>query len=455
MSKLKIGSITIIVNGYSLNNGLPYFQRAVPARLQTRFRKKTIKIRLLGEHGNFAVQCHRLTLQHDALFKAMDNDLTITPTEDKLAAFALLAMYGLSPRGATPIVKAPLDWSGSFDETPHINEFLDTELSPGTTPSRLALNAREALFNGLPTLLSEAFAVYLANHTKSENKSFNKAQKAHWDKVVNFTGDIALEAFTRDQAKEFRDHRLQAGIKPVSVKREISTIKAVFEKAIVELSLNMKNPFEKLTIIGSEDKGKRQPFTKDELGKLIEAARVKDDERRRLVLCLAMTGARLAEIVGLRKQDIDLDKQIIAIVPHASRSLKTSHSKRRIPMHPWAREALLKQIYTSNNPYVFPSYASDLAVNADSASAMIKKWIVTILPLCTKTAHSMRHSMADLMREANAPTAIKNAIGGWSNQEGVAEHYGEGYSDHVLRTHLLNALNWLPSVNLPSAGADA
>ena len=447
MSKLQIGSITVIVNGYIINNGLPYFQRAVPQRLQSRIGKKNIKIRLRSEHGNIAVQCHRLTEQFNALFKAMDNDPRITPTESRLAAVALLANYGLSPVDAQTTIPMPANWVGTFDPTPHINDFLDNELPSGSSPSNLALIAREALFHGLPTLLSEAFSVYLDNHKKSGDRKFRSAQQAHWDKLIKFSGDIALEAFSRQQAREFRDHRLMAGVKPVSVKREISTIKAIFEKAIVELSLRIKNPFEKLTIVGSEEAGKRSPFTKDELCRLIETAKAQDDERRRLVLCLALTGARLAEIVGLRKQDIDLDKRIIAIVPHVTRSLKTTHSKRRVPVHPWALEALRKQIEASGTSYVFPAYASDSGVNADSASAMIKKWIISVIPNTPKTAHSMRHSMADLMREANVPNAIKNAIGGWSNQEGVAGHYGEGHSDAILRNHLLSALSWLPSAD--------
>ncbi len=114
-------------------------------------------------------------------------------------------------------------------------------------------------------------------------------------------------------------------------------------------------------------------------------------------------------------------------------------------MHPLAREALRKQIETSDGKFVFPSYASDVSVNADSVSAMLKKWIASVLSGTTKTTHSLRHTMSDLLREANTPDAIKNAIGGWSNTKSVAEHYGEGHSELVLRRHLLAALDWLPS----------
>ena len=46
MTKLKVGSITLIVNGYYINNGRPYFQRAVPADLQKLLGKSKIAIAL-------------------------------------------------------------------------------------------------------------------------------------------------------------------------------------------------------------------------------------------------------------------------------------------------------------------------------------------------------------------------------------------------------------------------
>ena len=44
MTKLKVGSITLIVNGYYINNGRPYFQRAVPADLRKRLGKSKIQL---------------------------------------------------------------------------------------------------------------------------------------------------------------------------------------------------------------------------------------------------------------------------------------------------------------------------------------------------------------------------------------------------------------------------
>jgi hypothetical protein len=95
MSAVKIGSITIIVNGYTLNNNVPYFQKAVPSALKPRMGKSNVKIRLLIQDGNFAIQCHRLNERYDTLFRAMKDDERLTPSEAKVAAFVLLQTHGL------------------------------------------------------------------------------------------------------------------------------------------------------------------------------------------------------------------------------------------------------------------------------------------------------------------------------------------------------------------------
>jgi integrase len=97
----------------------------------------------------------------------------------------------------------------------------------------------------------------------------------------------------------------------------------------------------------------------------------------------------------------------------------------------------------STNGFIFPAYANEESVKSDSASAMLKKWFGSVLPETQKTAHSMRHTMADLLREVETPLDIREAIGGWSNKKSVAEHYGEGYSDQILQKHLMAAFKWL------------
>ena len=134
MSTLKIGSITVIVNGYTTNNGLPYFQKAVPESLRGRLGKATIKIALRAENGNFAIQCHRLNQQYTDLFRAMKTNGKLTSSELKKEATALLASFGYEPGDALHTFdrSSHIEPAASFDKTPHIS-WLEERLLPACT----------------------------------------------------------------------------------------------------------------------------------------------------------------------------------------------------------------------------------------------------------------------------------------------------------------------------------
>ncbi len=288
MSKLSFGSITVIVNGYTTNNGLPYFQKAVPAALRSRLGKATIKIRLHERNGHFAVQCHRLEERYSALFRAMRDDESITPSEAKLAALSLLEQVGLKEGDGAHEVRIPLG-DGRVDVMNPAIDILHDYLGDNEIKPSLATSvAFKALNNQLPVLLSEAFSIYLDNHQKGKDKKFIDSQKQHWDKLVNFLGDKAINAVTRKDARAYRDNRLASGVAPSTVTREINVIRAVFTKAIRELSLGIPNEFSGIEIPnGTKKEKERIPFTKEEVKLLVNQAIRLDDEKRRLVIVLA------------------------------------------------------------------------------------------------------------------------------------------------------------------------
>jgi integrase len=444
MSALKIGSITIIVNGYTTNNGLPYFQKAVPESLRGRLGKATIKIALKAENGNFAIQCHRLNQQYTDLFRAMKTNGKLTSPELKKEATALLASFGYEPGDALHTLDRPshIEPTASFDPTPHISWLEEILLPNGTEEaSPLIQTAFKLLNNRVPVLLSEAFVVYLNNHNKGRDKKFKASQLQHWNKLINKLGDISIESVTREMARNFRDSRLSAGLSSPSVLRELNTIKAVFSKAIREIPLNMRNPFESLQIPQTiESENERTPFTRDEILTLIHSAIKQDDEKRRIVITLALTGARLAEIVGLRKQDFDIQNQAITITPHATRSIKTNKS-RVVPLLPIAFEAIQKQYEGSQSDYIFPTYANSSSTNSDSASAALNKWSKKIVPI--KSMHCFRHSFRDQMREVMCPESISKEIGGWASSHDVSVEYGQGHSLVLKRQWLSKAYEWI------------
>jgi integrase len=438
MSTLQFGSITIIVNGYTINNGLPYFQKAVPLALRSRCGKATIKVRLHEHNGNYALQCHRLDKQFSALFRAMKDDPTITPTDAKLAGIALLETAGLRPGDGLHEFKVQRS-DGRFEVINPAQEFLHDFLTERDfSASATTTAAFAALDNKLPVLLSEAFPVYLDNHSKGSDKKFIEAQRQHWNKLVDLLGDVPIKTVTRLDAKKYRDHRLAGGVAPSTVKREINILRAVFAKAIRELSLGVPNQFSGLEIKQSNRNSKdRVPFSKDEIQLLVTEALRLDDEQRRIVLVLALTGARLAEIVGLRRADFDPISKSIHIREHATRSVKTEQSNRVVPLLPLAYEALSKQVKEAREEYLFPSYASDEGTNADSASATLNKWAKKHVD--GKTMHCFRHALRDQLRAVMCPESIAKEIGGWSSTHDVSVHYGQGYPLEVKREWLEKA----------------
>ena len=445
MTKLKVGSITLIVNGYYINNGRPYFQRSVPADLRKRVGKSKISIPLKPEHGHAAVQCQRLSDSWAALFKAMRNDPNLTPTEVKQAAISKLALFGLKAGDGNVELPIPYGHEGTFNPSAHLDAFEDAIEDDFRRRDPVAIAAFEALRKPMPVLLSEAFAIYLDNHQKGNDRAFEESQSQHWTKFVTLTGDIPLTTLSREHAKAYRDHRLNTGVKAATVKRELNTLAAIVNKAFAELTINQKNPFGNLTIhkTDTNTSTEKQPYSREEITKLLSQARALNDERRRIVIVLALTGARLAEIVGLRRRDVDLSGKSILIVPHPSRSLKTPSPKRAIPLLPLAHAALKAQLTEHADDFVFPTYARKRAVKSDSASAALNKWAKTIVSAPNRTMHSFRHALRDQLRAVNCPDAVSKAIGGWSEGNDVSSSYGLGYALEVKREWLTKAYGWV------------
>jgi len=438
MARLSLGSITLIVNGYHLNNGLPYFQKAVPPDLRSRFGKSLIKHRLHSEDGSVAVQCHRLNERYKALFRAMRNDQALTPPEVKAAGLALLQAGGLQPNEGLAEVRIPLA-DGRVEVLNPATDFLHDYLSDrGYSRSAATDAAFAALKGNSPVLLSEAFSVYLDNHKRGKDKAWIAKQKQHWDKLIRSLGDKPLVDVTRNDAKAYRNHRLDSGVKPSSIRREISTIKAVIAKAILELSLGITNQFSSLEIADNDGASTaRVPYSVTEIRVLVEEALTANDEQRRIIVALAFTGARLAEIVGLRVEDVDLTNKAIRIRTHAGRRLKNKQSERDVPLLLPAFNALKAQVELVGKGMLFPRYVRNGTVVAVSASAALNKWAKK--RVADKIMHCFRHSLRDLLRAVGCPESVSKAIGGWASDGDVSEGYGSGYPLNIKRKWLEKA----------------
>jgi len=182
----------------------------------------------------------------------------------------------------------------------------------------------------LGSTLSHACDVY--KHIKGKGRG--KLFFTHTDRAIGYAiqclANKDLNEYTTIDAGEFRDWLFERGLKRSSVSRNLTIIKAVVNLCIQEEGLGMNNPFAKVYIPSDESHTKRHSLTVEQIKLLQQRCRQQDDSLRWLAALISDTGMRLAEAVGLSKDDLKLTDEVphVVIRKHPWRPLKTSGSER-------------------------------------------------------------------------------------------------------------------------------
>ena len=292
----------------------------------------------------------------------------------------------------------------------------------------------------LGSTLSHACDVYKRTKGNGRGKLFF----THTDRAVGYAiqclGNKDLCEYTTIDAGEFRDWLFTKGLKRSSVSRNLTIVKAVVNLYIQEEGLGINNPFAKIYIPSDENLTKRHSLTIEQIKLLQQRCKQQDDSLRWLAALISDTGMRLAEAVGLSKDDLKLDDEVphVVIGKHPWRPLKTSGSARIIPLVGAALWASQRLSDTVSGEFLFPQYVNGISTNANSASAALNKWMKTFLPKeCV--VHGMRHAFRDRLRAVNAPTDMIDQLGGWSLQS-VGQGYGAGFSVHQASQAMLKLI---------------
>ncbi len=280
---------------------------------------------------------------------------------------------------------------------------------------------------GQPDLL-QALELYLHLKGKNRPKSFEAAASRTCNYLIGIAGNKCLGDYTRADALKFREWLVNRGLTGSSVTRNFSYLKAVFNFAVSEYALDVRNPF--IGVYHDRQAGvtKRQPIPMQNIKRVQAKCRQIDDDMRWLVALLSDTGLRLAEGAGLLKTDIHLDCEVpfVRIQKHPWRGLKTRSSERNVPLVGQALWAAERALHAScGSAFAFARYNQTDTTAANSASAALNKWLKQYVPTgCTM--HSFRHSMRDRLRAVQCPADIADQIGGWA-ADGVGQGYGSGY----------------------------
>jgi len=291
--------------------------------------------------------------------------------------------------------------------------------------------------------MADALQIYL--HLKSDKKphTFATGATRNVDYLTEAIGNKPIASYTTIDAGKFRDWLIAKGMITSSLRRVLSSIKAIVNLTIGEHGLSMKNPFANVFLPDIGSGSKRLPVSSRDITTIQNTCMSIDDEIRWLIGLISDTGLRLSEAAGLLKEDVRLDHSVphIIITPNAHRRLKNSASERIVPISGVALWAVEQATRSNSSSFLFPKYMKTGICNANSASAAANKWIKLIVS-ANVSVHSFRHSMRDRLRAIHCPTEVIDQIGGWSTGS-VGSRYGTGYPVEILG-------EWMSKMTTPS-----
>ena len=179
---------------------------------------------------------------------------------------------------------------------------------------------------------------------------------------------------------------------------------------------------------------KGRTFTNEQLKWGYDKALSSGSTIKLLMPLLGETGCRLAEIVGLRLEDIDLENDLINIRPNSARRLKNKNSERVLPLVGYAKQAIEQALTETDNEWLFPRYINSADCYATHASNAVNKWLKK--DFGGLTAHSLRHTFRDRLRAVECPMDMIDQIGGWKSITTIGNSYGRGFTMDQYRQYL-------------------
>ena len=275
--------------------------------------------------------------------------------------------------------------------------------------------------------LSGALNKYCLLKGIGKSDQFFTVAKRNIGYVIDHLGDRPLDSYSTSDASSFRDELFRRKLSSTSVQRIFSTIRAAINITIQEDGLSCINAFAK-TYLPNEERPKRPSLSNEDIKRVQKVCFDIADERRLLIALISDTGMRLSEALGLVWSDVQLKHEYphIKLVPHPWRQLKTTGSKRLVPLVGEALRAIkIMHEQSLCTKFLFPSYTNEAKCKSNSASAALNKWMKAYID--EGVVHSFRHSFRDRLRSAEVDTELTDQLGGWAISS-IGQGYGAGHS---------------------------
>ena len=308
----------------------------------------------------------------------------------------------------------------------------------------------------------------IGSYSKADGRKFKTVllrvpSNAH--KKAEYNALTLLEA--ADKAEKAGEADL---LSPVTVNKLIRKVSAFFTHCMASYDECTSNP-----MAGQTDRAKqgqaddRDPFTIEQLKTIFDSplysgcksearwydagsATLEHTAKFWVFLIGIFSGARLGEIVQLHVDDIKAESDI----PYFDfsetepdhpypKSLKTSASSRRTPIHPQLLElGFLEFVNAPKKQGAVRLFPDAITEGSNKPSNKMSKFYATFLDRLgikgnKEVFHSTRHNFKDACRRAQIPDDVSKALMG-HEQDGMSARYGTGGSGFGLE-NLANAIS--------------
>lgn len=294
-----------------------------------------------------------------------------------------------------------------------------------------------ATHNGAATLSHSYRGVTLRDLLAgwAKEKSLGKKTLYDWTRLVGhleqFLGHSDVGRIRSVDLNRWKAQLLESGLRAKTIRDgRLAPIRAILQWGVDNEKL-ATNPASKIVLGVKQKAGERKRgYTDDEAKQILLAARKeKSAPLRWLPWLSAFTGARIAELSQLRKEDVSEIEGILClrIAPEAG-SIKTVSSERVVPVHTaLAKEGFLQFVASSKGGPLFPQLKPDkFGSRGGRATKILGQWVrsLGIDDRRISPSHSWRHRFKTLSRRHALSADIVDVLVGHAKKS-VADMYGE------------------------------
>jgi integrase len=264
-----------------------------------------------------------------------------------------------------------------------------------------------------------------------------------WTRVVGqleeFLGHSDAGRIKSSDLNRWKAALIEKGLRAKTIRDgRIAPIRAILQWGVDNDRLTA-NPAARI-ILGVKQKAgeRKRSYTEEEAQKILTAARKQRAAPLRWLPWLsAFTGARIAELSQIRKEDISRVEDVwcIRITPEAG-SIKTLSSERLVPIHSaLIKEGFLDFVKLAKAGPLFPQLKPDkFGARGGTGTKILARWIrsLGLVDRRISPSHSWRHRFKTLSRRHGLASDIVDVIVG-HGKKSVGDAYGDFPTESLRR----------------------